>query len=193
VPKFESKRHISSPSVLVGFLLLSVFVLPVLTQGPTQLDPHGNRIPATLPTMYKYAFRLQNSMNDLAAKREASGQAGSPVRDLLIQRFNLTRQQFDSFEGSTTRFIHKEQEIESRISTAHDADRQTHPETRALSPEAKTSVDAMYAEIDKAASDEVEALHREFGPQTSQKLDAAVVKFYSEGQGVKVTPVTPPQ
>src|SRR5437899_234996 len=66
--------------------------LEYVFQSPNALeyDEHGKVVPATLPHMYRWAFRTQNALEEQSDKRLSKGITTGSVRDALRFRFEMT-------------------------------------------------------------------------------------------------------
>lgn len=173
------KASVAQAAALVCFIISAS---PLRAQSPKCIDGPGTQDSATLSRMYEHAFRVQNSMDAQALEQEERGTSGSAFRDFLRLKFKLTEEQFAPFEASVLRFDPLDQDTKTRTHTLSEVDRAAHPGTRALSPDARNRILGLLAGRDKAASDEVEAIHEALDPVIAKVLDDAVASLYGESR-----------
>jgi hypothetical protein len=162
-------------------ILVGASTLPMRAQDLTQSVNSGQRrTVATLQHMYEHAFRVQSNMEMQALEQESQGSSGSVFRDFLQWRFQLTKEQFLSFESSALRYSTAEKDVRARILRVAETDRAAHPNTRALSENASFRVNGLITERLRAASNEVAVLHQMLGATIAQQPDDKVGKLYAE-------------
>ncbi|HEY0786373.1 MAG TPA: IPT/TIG domain-containing protein [Acidobacteriaceae bacterium] len=170
----------------VAAILLTTFAAtavhaqePLENAAPTQLDIHGKQVPATLPHMYQFAFRLQSNLEKLAEDQVQAGGTGVAFRTYLQSRLHLTETQFASFKAAAARFDQKEREMKFRLHAMKMADRNAYPGAHALSDSAKPAIHQALAELDAASESEAATLHGLLGPDLADRLDTHVTQLYA--------------
>jgi Putative serine esterase (DUF676) len=183
-----SKRWLCS---LMFTTLVSVAVvlesLPAHAQGSAvEYDENGHLVAATMPHMYRYAFRVQNAMERFATRAASQGRDGS-VRNVLRYELRLPNADFGLFEDAAIRFGAKEEDIRRRIVAARKADWATHPRTWALSEKGIGIVHGLLAEDESELTTDVGILRGSLSAKGAAALDAQVARFYARtmmiGQG----------
>jgi hypothetical protein len=178
--------------------------LEYIFQSPNALeyDEHGKVVPATLPHMYRWAFRTQNALEEESDKRLSKGITTGSVRDALRFRLEMTEADFAVFESTALRYAKKEKEIRARMAAVGNADRARHPNTRALSQKARTEWAALFAEQDEALNSELATMKAALPPANAAALDRQVVYEYArsfvppssqEKTGAPAAPAAKPQ
>jgi hypothetical protein len=146
---------------------------PLLEPKALEYDAHGNLVPATLPHIYLWFFRVLNLQEELS-KDTTTGS----VRDGLRLRLGMTEADAAVFESAALRYSKKEKELKTRIAAIWKADLARHPGDRALTQQARTEVHALLAEREEPLNIELAAMKAALSPACAAALDQRVVHEY---------------
>jgi hypothetical protein len=168
---------------------LAFLLLPAQAQhNPVEYDENGQLVPATLPHMYRYAFRVQNAMERFATRAASQGRDSS-VRYVLRYELGLDNADFGLFEDTAIRFGAADKDIRHQIVAARKADWATHPRTWALSAKAVGVVDGLLAQNENELQTQVGILRGSLSAKSTAALDKRVARFYAKtmmvGQGAQ--------
>jgi hypothetical protein len=141
-----------------------------------EFDYCGNLVPATVPHLYAYAFRLRNSVEEKGEQR------GKTFRGSFRYELGISEADFVVFENSAIRFGGKEKPFNQQLAAIKEADRAQHPELHgALSDNARKATHAILAERDKVLAQEVDDLHSHLAPKEAEAVDKHMADFYVRG------------
>jgi hypothetical protein len=138
-----------------------------------EYDYCGNLVPASVPHMYRYAFRLVDSIT------KQGEQQGKSYRSSLRYSLGMSDSDFTLFEESATRFASDDAAFDKQIAALKQTDRAEHPELHgALSESARKSVHAILAKQEADLVEEVHSFRNRFAPDHAKALDKKITERY---------------
>jgi hypothetical protein len=146
---------------------------PLLEPKALEYDAQGNLVPASLPHIYLWFFRVLNLREELS-KDNTTGS----VRDGLRLWLGMTEADFAVFESAALRYGKKEKEFKTLIADIWKADLARHPANRALTQQARTAVHALLAAREEPLNSELAAMKAALSPASAAALDRRVVHEY---------------
>jgi pimeloyl-ACP methyl ester carboxylesterase len=178
----QATKHGLCVAPIAGFAMLFVALTigSAQSQNPVEYDATGHLAPATLPHMYRYAFRVHNSLEALASEQEKTRGSGASVSGAIRYELGLSEADFAVFEDSAYRFGRSDKDLKRQIAAIRKADWVRHPRTWALSEAARTQVHALLAQGESDLTNEVALLKAGLSPKGAAALDAQIVHFYSK-------------
>jgi hypothetical protein len=152
---------------------------PLLEPNALEFDEHGKMVPATLPHIYRWAFRHQNALEEVSDQVLSTRTSGSFRQNLRFE-LGITQADFVVFQSAARRYGMKEKEIKARSAAVAKADRAQHSNNPALSLKARTAVQALLAEEEEALNSELAAMKAALSPGSVTALDRRVVHDYAK-------------
>ena len=189
----KSGSRIGGAGTVPLFFVLTLLLLPANARmwgqasdssahpkEPLEYDYCGNLVPATLPHMYRYAFRLVNSLEKAAKQQGSESDPGKSMTPGLRYQLGLSEADFVVFEDSAIRFGVKEEAFNKQLAPIREADRAQHPDShRSLSESARAANRGVIREREEALSKEFDDLHARLTPSHAKALDEHVLDLYT--------------
>jgi hypothetical protein len=177
----KPRKHLSR---IASALALSALLGPPSTpaqetlqpaQQPLEYDYCGSLVPATLPHMYRYAFRLlYKPKKDIPMYAESA-------RATLKYHLHLTDAELQLFADSAVRFDDRDDaDFSQRLAAIREADHAQHPDSHGvLSESARKANRAVIREREQVLVQNVDDLRAHFAPKRVKEIDAEVVNLYA--------------
>src|SRR5271168_4223096 len=174
--------NLVAPIASFAVVFAALTMCSAQSQSPVEYDNSGHLVPATLPHMYRYAFRAVHDLEE-ATKGQGPGKSARPG---LRYELGLSEADFEIFEDSAIRFGQRDKDIRKQIAAIAKADWPRHPGNWVLSQKARTQVHALLAKGEDDLANELVTLKAGLSPQSAVALDARVTRLYA------ITLVVPP-
>jgi len=174
------KRFFQIACFFVGFATLAIISAPAQetlqpSHPPLEYDYCGSLVPATLPHMYRYAFRLlYKPKKDIPMYAESA-------RATLKYHLRLTDAELQLFADSAVRFDDRDDiDFSQRLAEIRKADHEQHPDSHGmLSESARKANRAVIREREQVLVQNVDDLRAHFAPKRVKEIDAEVVSLYA--------------